>query len=109
LQPARAPRRLGTLWCARRTASSPTLLPPALARRRRPPGGLTKLQRRDAGPRPGPARADWAAGSGGAFGRPVYSAYRESSYDVIWSTYAYQANISEWFYKDFGKARFTAR
>ncbi|KAI8471932.1 MAG: hypothetical protein J3K34DRAFT_520136 [Monoraphidium minutum] len=51
------------------------------------------------------AATDWAHGRGAAFGQPLYSAYSEASYDVIWSTYAYQSNISWWFYQDFGKAR----
>jgi hypothetical protein len=73
-------------------------------------GGLSSLShRRDsasAGPhgRHRPAPVDWAAGSGGGFAQPLYSVYSEASYDVIWSEYAYQSNVSWWFYQDFGKA-----
>lgn len=55
---------------------------------------------------------DWAAGgAGGAvLGQPLYSVYNEATYDVIWDTYAYQprANISWWFYRDFGKVNLSA-
>lgn len=37
----------------------------------------------------------------------VYSTYSEDSYDVIWREYAYQTDLPEWFYKDFGKPNAT--